>query len=278
MGKFTITSVILLLLTNAMVLAGVAYNRSGEPVISIELTERELPVNQSFSVNDENSGTTLSLKWQVLDSDEDSYYMTTTYGTPEWLDDNKLTELGFDMKTLKSDADKFRSRTSNLSAEAILVLEYQGDSYYKALASVKEKVDKLRLQAADNPDNENRNNLENYEKRLSRLKKSQTRLFVIDAGLDKQALLKRYADKNKYLLTRGEIGLRWVGDIVSGRIKQLYIRQLHVPLPLSEQVVGIANGEVYSTYNNNHISPRYSVRLNIGKRLEPWIESVSRFK
>ena len=278
MGKFTITSVILLLLSNAMVLAGVAYNRSGEPVISIELTERELPVNQSFSVNDENSGTTLSLKWQVLDSDEDSYYMTTTYGTPEWLDDNKLTELGFDMNVLKSDADKFRSRTSNLSAEAILVLEYQGDSYYKALASVKEKVDKLRLQAADNPDNENRNNLENYEKRLSRLKKSQTRLFVIDAGLDKQALLKRYADKNKYLLTRGEIGLRWVGDIVSGRIKQLYIRQLHVPLPLSEQVVGITNGEVYSTYNNNHISPRYSVRLNIGKRLEPWIESVSRFK
>ncbi len=278
MRKFTIASVILLLLTNAMVLAGVAYNRSGEPVISIELTERELPVNQSFSVNDENSGTTLSLKWQVLDPDEDSYYMTTTYGTPEWLDDNKLKELGFDMKALKSDADKFRSRTSNLSAEAILVLEYQGESYYKALASVKEKVDKLRLQAADYPDNENSNNLENYEKRLSRLKKSQTRLFVIDAGLDKQALLKRYADKNKYLLTRGEIGLRWVGDIVSGRIKQLYIHQLHVPLPLSEQVAAITNGEVYSTYNNDQISPRYSVRMNIGKRLEPWIESVSRFK
>ena len=265
MRNYTIASVVLLVLTNAIVLAGVAYNRSGEPVLSLELTERELPVRQSFNNNDENSGTTLSLKWQILNQDEDSYYMTTTYGTPEWLDEKKLVELGFDMKELKSDADKYSSRTNSLSAEAILVLEYQGETYDKALSLIKEKIQRLRQQAGDSSGDENVNKLENYQKRLTRLEKSQSRLFVIDAGLDQQTLLKKYAGKNKYLLVRGEIGLRWSDDVISGRIRQLYISQIHVPLPISEQLAGITDGEAYS------------VRLNIGKRLEPWIESVSGF-
>lgn len=276
MRKLILASVCLLLLTNIVVLAGIAYNRSGDPLQSLELTERELPIRQSFNSKEENSGTTLSLQWQIFDPDEAPKYLSTRYGSPIWLDDEKLTELGFDIKEFKSDTDKYRYRTSLLTTEAILVLEYQGENYQKALALVESKADRLRQSVVDTPDDDELlDELNDYEELLTQFKVSHTRLYVIDAGLDKQALMQRYAGKNNYLLARGEIGLSWNEDEISGRIRQLYIQQVHVPLPLSERVITLANGEAYSSYNNNPILPRYRVRLNIGKRLEPWIESVT---
>ena len=279
MLKFIVASVFLLLLTNIVVLAGVAYNRSGDPLLTIELTERELPIVVSAGSKDENSGTTLSLKWHVLSPDKDPEYLSTTYGSSAWLDDEKLTELGFDMKKFKSEPDKYRHRTSHLATEAVLVLEYQGDAYLKALAFVKEKEEQLRLMVAEYPGDERlANDLNNYVEQLTRLKVTQSRLYVVDAGLDVQALIDKYAGNNNYLLARGEIGLGWNEDDVSGRIIQLYIRQVHVPLPLSEQLVTLANGEAYASNRNSSIPPRYKVRLNIGKRLEPWIESVTKME
>jgi len=279
MLKFIVASVFLLLLTNIVVLAGVAYNRSGDPLLTIELTERELPIVVSAGSKDENSGTTLSLKWHILSPDKDPEYLSTTYGSSAWLDDEKLTELGFDMKKFKSEPDKYRHRTSHLATEAVLVLEYQGDAYLKALAFVKEKEEQLRLMVAEYPGDERlANDLNNYVEQLTRLKVTQSRLYVVDAGLDVQALIDKYAGNNNYLLARGEIGLGWNEDDVSGRISQLYIRQVHVPLPLSEQLVTLANGEAYASNRNSSIPPRYKVRLNIGKRLEPWIESVTKME
>ena len=262
MPKLLITSVGLLLLTNIVVLAGVAYNRSGEPLISIELTERELPIMQSYNSREENSGTMMSLRWQILDPDEDIKYVSTTYGTPAWLDDDKLIELGFDIAELNSDADKYQYKTGHFSRKAILVLEYQGESYQKAL-----KLAEGNLESAYADE------LEDYENQLAQLKISRTHLYVVDAGQDRDLLIQKYADKGNYLLVRGEIGLRWSGDIVYGRIRQLYLNQVHVPLPLSEQLISMDNGETYSPYNNL-TPPRYKVRLNIGKRLEPWIKSI----
>lgn len=279
MRKFIVASVCLLLLTNIVVLAGVAYNRSGDPLLTIELTERELPIVVSASSKDENSGTTLSLTWHVLSSDKDPEYLSTTYGSTAWLDDEKLTELGFDMKKFKSEPDRYRHRTSHLATEAVLVLEYQGDAYLKALAFVKEKEEQLRLMVAEYPEDVTlANDLNNYVKQLTRLKVTQSRLYVVDAGLDVQALIDKYAGNNNYLLARGEIRLGWNEDDVSGRISQLYIRQVHVPLPLSEQLVTFANGEAYTAYNKDPVPPRYKVQLNIGKRLEPWIESVTQME
>ena len=44
MGKLLLAAAVLLLSTNAVVLSGVAYNRAGEPFVSIDLTERELTI------------------------------------------------------------------------------------------------------------------------------------------------------------------------------------------------------------------------------------------
>lgn len=278
MRKFLLASVLLLLLTNIVVLAGIAYNRSGEPLLSLELTERELPLMYSASSKEENSGTTLSLRWQILDPDEDWKYQNRTYGTPAWLDDKKLTELGFDIKKFKSDTDKYEYKTSYLSREVILVLEYQGESYHKVLAIAEENTKRLRQKVSDYPDDgELIKEFDDYAEQLTELKVSRTRLYVVDAGLNEDVLMKKHADKKAYLLARGEVGLRWNQGVVRGRIRQLYIRQVHVPLPLSEKLVLLADGETYSAYNNL-TPPGYKLRLNIGKRLEPWIESVTQLE
>jgi len=279
MRKLMLTCVLLLLLTNIVVLAGVAYNRSGEPLFSLELTERELPINQSFSSKDENSGTTLSLLWQIHDPDKEPQYRSTTYGSPDWLDHEKLTELGFDMKKIKSDKDKYRQRTSHLATKVILALEYQGGSYDRAMARADKKANELRQELANDPDDKALlNALSKYELTLTRLKVSRTRLYVVDAGLDKQALMQKYSDQNNILLVRGEIGLHWTDNVVSGRIRQLYIQKVHVPLPLSAQLTTWTYEETNANYRNRSIPPRYKVRLNIGKRWEPWIESVTQME
>ncbi|MDH3342938.1 MAG: DUF4824 family protein [Gammaproteobacteria bacterium] len=276
MRKLIIASISLLLLTNVVVLAGVAYNRSGEPLTSIELTERELPMRNTFSNTDENSGATLSLKWQIFNPDMDLKYFSMTYGTPTWLDDKKLTALGFDMKELKSDIKKYKYRTSNLSTDAVMVLEYQGETYHKILALAESKAELLRTRAAGFPDDKKeQKELTDFEKQLSRLKISQSRLYVVDAGRDRQALMQKYADKSKYLFARGEIGLMWKKDDVKGRIRQLYVEQIHVPLPFSNILPGFNPEGRYNSYNAKITPPRYKVQLNMGKRLEPWIASVT---
>ena len=209
MPKLVITAVSLLLLTNVVVLAGVAYNRTGEPLITIELTERELPVQNSFRTIDENSGTALTLKWHVFDQSENLNYMYTAYRTPVWLDETKLTGLGFDMENIMSNIDWYQYRTSHLAIDVILVLEYNGETYRQALALQENKLDRLRTEAESNDDDENlADRYTKAKEQLAQMKESQSRLYVIDAGLDKQALIQEYKD-DKYLLVPGKIGLRW---------------------------------------------------------------------
>jgi hypothetical protein len=90
----------LILVTNAFVLTGVAYNHSTEPEAVIQLTERELDL--SYSV-EENTGISLRLEWHQPGSG--------TYArveVPGWLDQAKLESLGFDCSTHMTDPEAQR--------------------------------------------------------------------------------------------------------------------------------------------------------------------------
>lgn len=277
MSKLTIASVLLLLLTNVVVLSGVAYNRAGDPLVSIGLTERELPVKQFRAGKDEDSGTALSLRWQIPYAKVPPYLYTNP-SSPAWLDAAKLAELGFDLSKLKSKKENWY-RWPSETTDAVLVLEYQGDAYQHALAMTEHKVNQLSEKVESVPgDKKHSNKLKKYEEQLTRMKVSQTRLYMIDAGLDVQALAKKYSEKNKYLFVRGEIGVRWINDRIVGHVRRLYIDQLHVPLPYSQQLAVLTKGEGYNNRGAQPIPPRYQVQLKVGKRLEPWIESVGQLQ
>ena len=279
MRKFTFAAVLLLVLTNAIVLAGIVYNRSGTPVTSIELTERELPIRYSFLTANENSGMVLSLTWQLLDLDEDPAYpdISKTGIKPVWLDDEKLVELGFEIDKLESDKDRYEYRIFDLEREAILVLEYEGAAYQKALEIAENKAARLRGAVEKDPDEVKLGEeLEEFEKRLTRMKESKSRLYVIDGGQDKQALVEKYTGRDNILFANGSIDLIWNEDQVEGRLQRLSIEQIHVPLPFSDLLSGFTVKEVrHYAHRMGEQPPRYKVQLNIGKRLEPWIDSIT---
>ena len=154
MNRFIVAAVILLLISNAIVLAGAAYNRAGSPLLSIQLTERELPINFAYNMADENSGMSLQLRWNVLDPDQDPPFTYRSFNTPAWLDDARLTEFGFDIDELESDKDRYQFRIYSLEREVILVLEYQGAAYQQALAATEAKIASLQQSLDSDPDNQ----------------------------------------------------------------------------------------------------------------------------
>ncbi len=275
MPKLLLAAVLLLVSVNVLVLAGVAYNRSGEPVLSIELTERELPVHRSFADTDENSGTSLDLKWQVFNPDEDNAYGYSNYTSPPWLDHKKLTSLGFDIERLKIATKDHPFRLNTASTDVIVVLEYQGETYRKALNVSEQKLDSLQNKVLDHPEDEEITAaLSKYEDQLERFKLSSSRLYAVDAGLDLQTLMKQYPGQGRYMFARGEIKLSWNDNVIEGRIKQILIDNVHIPLPMSQALSKLSLENRPYRYDGEVIPPRYKVLMNLGQRLEPWIESV----
>lgn len=275
MRNMMIAAVLLLVLTNVAVLTGVAYNRAGEPVASLDLTERELSVRKTYSDIDENSGTALTINWRNLDSDEDLDNAYRQYNTPAWLNEKKLLELGFDIEGLKNARSENQYNFDAATADVILVLEYQGNSYKQAIEIAERQL--ARLSAKKNQLNKEEfdEKVKWNQEKLDELKVSETRLYVIDAGLDQQTLVRQYEGRTNTLFARGEISVNLADKLLTGHIRELYIPEVHVPLPYSGQLSVLTKDRAYSEYGEKAIPPRYQVRLNIGKRLEPWIDSVS---
>lgn len=274
--KRVIAAVLLLLLTNIVVLAGVAYNRSGDDVVSLVLTERELSLQRKYSASNENSGQHLSLQWQSLsDYSKKNQFRKPTRWNPFWLTEDKLKALGVDVDAIKAeytankDSSDYRRRSLS-SANAIMVLEFNGDSYKEAVASAKEGLDK----EIKNPQSES--GLEREKRDYERAKIMDTRLYVIDAGVDRESLLQKYNDSSKYILMRGEIRPFYdeTDKKVQGRLIKLFVSKIHVPLPYSKLIDNISRTEQYTSYSSDPVPPNYKVNLKFGKRLEPWITSV----
>ena len=92
-----ISAIVLIVLTNMVVLAGVAYNRSGEPDAVVQLTERELHWKKHYGMTDkEDTGLYLNLKWN-MGGFPYRYPPWTFQQENSWLNQEKLQVLGFDI-------------------------------------------------------------------------------------------------------------------------------------------------------------------------------------
>ena len=279
MLKLTALSASLLLLVNVIVLAGVAYNRSDDKVAQVKLAERELSVYSSYSATDENSGMALKINWSTLSRNSDNKLVIRKWGNPDWLNEAKLKALGVDVDALKTSGSQYESdyryNRSMQSLDVLFVLELDGDAYKKALEITASDLNDIQLKQNLIPkDKKLIKRVKDRQSKLTRLQKSDSRLFVIDAGNDKQALMTRYPDRNKYLLIRGELKPYLKKNRLTASIKRLFISTIHVPLPFSEVIDDLTQGKKFDKYGTEPIPPRYEVQLNVGKRLEPWIESV----
>ena len=266
----------LIVLTNVIVLAGVAYNRSGTPESSITLTERELALPFFYGARKENSGISLHIQTRSKGSALIPYYYRQE---SNWLTQEKLAELGFDVTTPIDDTSDWGDFKRQKEKEVIVVLEYNGEAWQAALNGAQQEVAELtaKQQATASPLSvEDQNKLKQAEVKLAREQNSASRLFLVDAGLNQDALRQQYPDNTRYLLLKGLAGV-YVNRVnnktrsYSGYIKSLSIPDINIPIDYHD-VLKPALEQGYRSEQDQ--PPRYEVTLNIGKRLEPWVVGV----
>jgi Domain of unknown function (DUF4824) len=271
----------LIVLTNAVALVGMAYNRSGDPDSVLTLTQRELQMSYRWWRERENSGIALRLLWRV-DKEEigDEIDTGTWYagvgGAPTWLTKPKLAELGFDVSQPEN-SDRGRMHyEKQLPREVLLVLELDGPAYAEARERAKRYADREDALRAANPDKkEFERRSKEARDRVDREEHQYSRLFAVDAGVDAGALRSKHPDRTHYAVARAQVHPMVTGSErslkLSGYISALSIDEINVPLQfrnvfehaLPDPATGARNAE------------RFDATVAFGKRLEPWITAAA---
>ena len=262
----------LILAVNTIALSGVALNRSGEPDSRVQLSEREPQLPYGRWNSKENSGVELNLRWRVHAGNDaaDTYYGYGSYGgTAFWLDEPKMKALGFEVPQDRQTA-RWKNR-HNRTKEVLLVLEIDGIAYQQSLERARRKADDEEKLKADNPGNKEFENRAKHSKEYAESEaKENSRLFVVDAGLDQEALRSKYPDKTRYLIARGQIRPQIVTqdkqDRLSGYISALSISQVYVPVEFQR---------VLKRDEQANKPARFEASVAYGRRLEPWIVALA---
>jgi Domain of unknown function (DUF4824) len=264
-----------LLAVNAVVLGGAWFNRSGTPDSTLRLSERELHPPYWGSANEENSAIKLRLDWRILPVEAPlelgkSYTWGGGFngGNPHWLDEKKMLELGFTASVEPTPAFE-RAEARDPSKVVFLVLEFDGAAYQEALARTVKQIPAIKEHGA---------------KLLSDEKLVNSRLFVVDAGLDREALRAKYPSTTRYAIVRGHVGAQRHScpncDVnmkrLRGYIDKLNIEEINVDLEYRSAVEGNVANRYDRGAKPDNKTVHYEIEIAYGQRLEPWIVSVTR--
>ena len=256
----------LVLACNAIVLAGAGYNRGGEPESLLRLSQRELEPPYNWGFQRENSGLELRLDWRVLPREPGlgQPYAYGRGGEPAWLDEAKMRELGFDAFDAVEVDDRERYGRQ-LPREVFLVLELDGAAYRESLERVR------RWAATELTQGDERQRA--AREALAREESKASRLFVVDAGRDSQALRARHPDRGRYAIVAGKLRSAHFRDrVAAGHVAGVLVDSIHVPLEWR----GAFEAAQAARPGPGTAEPGYEVALAHGRRLEPWIVSAKR--
>jgi hypothetical protein len=254
----------ILLLVNAIALGGAAWNRSAQDS-RLQLSERELDTPYGYQMDSEDSGSWLSLDWRVVQlppKASDAPYVfaySSSRGDPDWLDARKLGSLGFDVGSAPSSDEKREWRQHE--RDVVLVLELNGPAYARDLAQVRDFAAKV-------PSKDNNKLLAERETQTSRL-------FAIDAGLDADALRRKYPDRAHYALVPATIGMHWNREkngswTAIGNLQGPKARQIHLSRAQATALASVLS----KPHTYDEPDPTFNVELAFGRRLEPWVVSA----
>lgn len=268
----------LILLTNAVALGGVAWNRSGEPDSRLVLDERELLMPWRGAMPDsENSGLSLELHWRCLEAPTLSRHGTTWHdpNSPAWLDARKMAELGFDLRApeLTRPLDRAPLRHEQLARDVWLVLELDGAAYRQSRADAAQAAQAAAARAAAAAASQPASRSVARALDTTADEGDDGRLFAVDAGLDRDALRARHADRAMYAIVRARVSPRHGSALAidGGRIDALDIGQINVPLALRPVFDGLAPRAWHS-----RPGPRFDATVDFGRRAEPWLADARR--
>lgn len=250
----------LILLSNAVALGGVYYNRSGEPQSVLKLSERELVLSNGIWRDRDADGVLhLRLIWR----------QEGNLGEILWLDRSKLQSLGFVVPAATDKAElEFYRR--NLERSVWLVLELDGPAYQRELKRARQELDVAEERLQSLPDDEDL--LRQRDRRREHLEQEEhqaSRLFLVDAGLDVEALRAQYPDRQRYALLAGYMRPYYRSPedtpLFSASFR-LEVSEISVPYVLR----GVfADWKRHQPYGEQR--PTVSTRIALGQRHEPWM-------
>lgn len=267
-----VAGLVLILATHAVVLLGVAYNRSGTPQAVLSLSQRELRL--PYDRHADNSG--LSLRLDIRGLYAQQYIHTDSADLSDWLNKEKLAVLGVDVSEPDDMQYRNRRHMKRLSKPVLLVLEFNGPAYQQAREKAQARLSRAIAQRLSN------NALKEARQALEIELNSNSRLFLIDAGLNAQALREQYPDTTRYLILPGRIEPLELGStesrprLLTGRVSELGTQRINVPAvfstmlePLRQQV----QGRRYEDGESDAFG--FNATVAFGQRFEPWIVELA---
>lgn len=246
----------LIALANAVALAGVSWNRRGEPEATVTLTERELQIPWSAINDEDDTGLDLQLEWNAR--------WAAGGRSPEGLPLTTLRELGIEPRVGRKEPPR----------NAWVVMEMDGEAWQSWMAKRRRQVEeeKRKKPESDCPPGSD----------LEQMLVSGSRLVVVDAGRDRHALRRRYPDRSRHLVIPGTVQAVEVRPgAYEGLVSELRVDSIHVPLrlrPLLDELVTAerVRRETSTAGDIHSRPPRYRAVVAFGKRGEPWLESVEK--
>lgn len=251
-------AVLLVVVVNAFVLAGVAWNRSGEPTAVLELTERELAMPYGRLTSRDSTGVALPIRRADQDYD--------------WLDRDKLAELGFDVGRFEG---RPRHDWRTIERRLFVVLEYDGPAFQELLARREERLEAAR-QGLEKGET-NRRQVASAEAALERFKKAESRLVAVDAGKEAESLRQRYPEGEQYVVMNALVRMHATSlpgqdsePVLRGRVGRFLPGRVHIPRRF-HALLRRATDETRNAYD---APPRYRVVVKFGRRAEPWVADI----
>ncbi|WP_277373573.1 DUF4824 family protein [Pseudomonas sp. AA-38] len=242
------------LLSNALALGGVWYNRSGEPEARLLLSERELQRVQSGWLPGEGEEVLrLQLSWQRPGHG----------GQLPWLDEAKLRELGF---AHGSDGDALMRQAQR---EVWLVLELDGPAYQRQIEQARQALQAAEMELRSRPESQVlQRERDERRRRLLHEQQQASRLVLVDAGPDAEVLRKRWPDRQRQVVLAGHMEpYRQAGEAGYGAIIDLANDRLSLPYAYRELARGWPRSYERSGF-------KAQVEVAFGRRHEPWVLGI----
>ena len=286
-ARYLIAGLVLIGVVNAIVLAGVAWNRQEPAESRLQLSERELGNTYAYWRKDNSSlALRLDYRWSSQVND-DHYYLSISA--------EKMAELGFDVPTELNEQTVRRYRRQ-LDRDALLVLELNGPAYQREVALLVAALGEAqRLQKSVPDSKELREAAVHAANALDYEQRRASRLLVVDVGRDQQTLRALYPDRQHYAIVHGivevqasSVASEWTGKgedprpqsqrwtwQLGGSADTPGVQSLHLPqrwhatfdgLPQQDESLG---GE----YTNGQ--KLFAAEVTFGRRLEPWVVELS---
>ncbi|WP_445939063.1 DUF4824 family protein [Pseudomonas sp.] len=283
-ARYLIAGLLLIGLVNAIVLAGVAWNRQPPEESRLQLSERELAATYAYWRKD-NSSLALRLDYRWPSQADDEHYALS-------ISAEKMAELGFQVPTELNEQTVRRYRRQ-LDRDALLVLELDGPAYQREVSMLRDAhAEALRLQKAVPDSQELREAAQHAANALDYEQRRASRLLAVDVGLDVQALRMRYPDRARYAIVRSIIeaqassvaidwtenprpdNQRWTWQL-GGSADTPGLHSLNLPQRWHATFDSLLQQGEQSAVDYLSDQKLFSAEVAFGRRLEPWFVDLS---